>query len=120
MTIRLTLATTPPITPVGREIKILKKNLHNNVIQVMRALSLSLATTSFSTTTTITTHHITHLRQLFEVLDTEQMIYLIMEHADGGEMFDYIVKHNVRPANPKKIMHLCTDEFRDSFMHGLS
>ena len=37
--------------------------------------------------------------QLFEVLDTEQMIYLIMENADKGEMFDYIVRHQVRFIN---------------------
>ena len=37
--------------------------------------------------------------QLFEVLDTEQMIYLIMENADKGEMFDYIVRHQVRLIN---------------------
>lgn len=48
---------------VNREIKILKKARHSNIIQ------------------------------LFEVLDTPNSIYLIMENADGGEMFDYIVKH---------------------------
>lgn len=48
---------------VTREIKILKRNRHRNIIQ------------------------------LFEVLDTPTTIYLIMEHADGGEMFDYIVAH---------------------------
>lgn len=52
---------------VAREIKILKRNLHMNVIQ------------------------------LFEVLDTPTTIFLIMENADGGEMFDYIVKHQRVP-----------------------
>ncbi|KAJ1417025.1 kinase-like domain-containing protein, partial [Ochromonadaceae sp. CCMP2298] len=46
---------------VNREIKILKKARHGNVIQ------------------------------LFEVLDTRTHIFLIMECAEGGEMFDYIV-----------------------------
>ena len=31
--------------------------------------------------------------RLFEVLDTPQAIYLIMEFCEGGELFDYIVKH---------------------------
>jgi serine/threonine protein kinase len=48
---------------VTREIKILKRNRHRNIIQ------------------------------LFEVIDTPTTIYLIMENADGGEMFDYIVSH---------------------------
>ena len=48
---------------VNREIKILKKTRHVNVIQ------------------------------LYEVLDTQNSVYLIMENADGGEMFDYIVAH---------------------------
>lgn len=48
---------------VNREIKILKKAKHDNIIQ------------------------------LYEVLDTTNSIYLIMECAEAGEMFDYIVKH---------------------------
>ena len=31
--------------------------------------------------------------RLFEVIDTPQAIYLIMEFCEGGELFDYIVKH---------------------------
>eukprot|EP00602_Paraphysomonas_sp_CaronLab_P009122 CAMPEP_0185026182 /NCGR_PEP_ID=MMETSP1103-20130426/10140_1 /TAXON_ID=36769 /ORGANISM="Paraphysomonas bandaiensis, Strain Caron Lab Isolate" /LENGTH=750 /DNA_ID=CAMNT_0027559677 /DNA_START=278 /DNA_END=2529 /DNA_ORIENTATION=+ len=52
---------------VNREIKILKKAKHSNIIQ------------------------------LFEVLDTPNSIYLIMENADGGEMFDYIVANRHVP-----------------------
>lgn len=48
---------------VTREIKILKRNRHQNIIQ------------------------------LYEVLDTPTTIFLIMENADGGEMFNYIVSH---------------------------
>lgn len=44
---------------VAREIKILKRNRHRNIIQ------------------------------LFEVLDTPSAICLIMENADAGAMFDY-------------------------------
>ncbi|KAL4101894.1 hypothetical protein PRIC1_005642 [Phytophthora ramorum] len=49
---------------VAREIKILKRNRHPNVIQ------------------------------LYEVIDSPERIFLIMEHVDGGEMFEYIVAHH--------------------------
>ncbi|CAK4468231.1 unnamed protein product [Aphanomyces euteiches] len=49
---------------VAREIKILKRNFHSNVIQ------------------------------LYQVIDTSEAIYLVMEYIDGGEMFEYIVKHH--------------------------
>ncbi|KAE9295957.1 hypothetical protein PF001_g17090 [Phytophthora fragariae] len=49
---------------VAREIKILKRNRHQNVIQ------------------------------LYEVIDSPDNIFLIMEHVDGGEMFEYIVAHH--------------------------
>lgn len=52
---------------VNREIKILKKARHGNIIQ------------------------------LYEVLDTPNTIYLMMENAEGGEMFDYIVAHRYVP-----------------------
>jgi len=52
---------------VNREIKILKKSRHGNIIQ------------------------------LYEVLDTKNSIYLIMECAEGGEMFDYIVQNRYVP-----------------------
>ncbi|OQS05707.1 5'-AMP-activated protein kinase catalytic subunit [Thraustotheca clavata] len=49
---------------VAREIKILKRNYHTN---------------------------------LYEVIDTSHIIYLIMEFVDGGEMFEHIVKnHRIR------------------------
>ena len=48
---------------VAREIKILKRIRHPNVIQ------------------------------LFEVIDAPRQIFLVMEFLDGGELFDYIVRH---------------------------
>ena len=48
---------------ITREIKILKKVRHPNVIQ------------------------------LYEIIETEKELYMIMEYCNGGELFDYIVKH---------------------------
>jgi serine/threonine protein kinase len=47
---------------VIREIKILKGIRHSNVIK------------------------------LYEIIETKSNIYLIMEYASGGELFDYIVQ----------------------------
>eukprot|EP00624_Nannochloropsis_granulata_P004868 evm.model.NODE_34585_length_18702_cov_31.255749.4 len=50
-----------------REIDILKRNRHRNIVH------------------------------LYDVLDTPGRIYLVMEDADGGELFDYIVKRQRVP-----------------------
>jgi serine/threonine protein kinase len=34
-----------------------------------------------------------HIVKVFEVLETSDYIYIIMEYAAGGELFDYIVSH---------------------------
>ena len=34
-----------------------------------------------------------HIARLYEVIDTPQEIFLIMEYAEGGELFDYLVSH---------------------------
>ena len=31
--------------------------------------------------------------QLYEIIETSKQLYLIMEYASGGELFDYIVKN---------------------------
>eukprot|EP01041_Mallomonas_annulata_P001328 gene1328-2557_t len=65
---------------VNREIKILKKANHSNIIQ------------------------------LYEVFDTNETIYLMMENADGGEMFDYIVSHRyVQERQACKFFHQLID-----------
>ncbi|CAG9328511.1 unnamed protein product [Blepharisma stoltei] len=52
------------IERISREIKILKTVKHPNLIQ------------------------------LYEIVETSKHIYLIMEYASGGELFDYIVSHH--------------------------
>ena len=32
-----------------------------------------------------------HIIQLYEIIETPKQLYLIMEYASGGELFDYIV-----------------------------
>ena len=51
------------IDRISREIKILKKVRHPNVIQ------------------------------LYEIIETNSELYLIMEFCPNGELFDYIVQH---------------------------
>ena len=34
-----------------------------------------------------------HIIQLYEIIETPKQLYLIMEYASGGELFEYIVSH---------------------------
>ncbi len=34
-----------------------------------------------------------HVVRLYEVIDTATKLYLVLEFADGGDMYDYIMKH---------------------------
>lgn len=64
------------IDRIAREIKILKKVRHPHVIQ------------------------------LYQIIETERELYLIMEHANGGELFDCIVRNGRMSDNQAcKFMH---------------
>ena len=52
------------IDRIAREIKILKKIRHPRIVQ------------------------------LYQIIETESELYLIMEHVNAGELFDYIVRHD--------------------------
>lgn len=57
---------------ITREIKILKKVRHPNIIQLYEV--------SMSTL-------------LVQIIETETELFLIMEYCPSGELFDYIVTH---------------------------
>ena len=37
-------------------------------------------------------HH-PHIVKVYDVMETHDLIYIVMEYATGGELFDYIVAH---------------------------
>uniref|UniRef100_A0A8B9JU63 non-specific serine/threonine protein kinase n=1 Tax=Astyanax mexicanus TaxID=7994 RepID=A0A8B9JU63_ASTMX len=58
----------------GREVRLVQKCLFREV-RIMKGLNHP------------------NIVQLFEVIETEKTLYLIMEYASGGEVFDYLVAH---------------------------
>lgn len=58
---------------ITREIKILKKVRHPNVIQLYEVSLFCL--------------------KLNQIIETDKELFMIMENANGGELFDFIVRH---------------------------
>ena len=58
---------------ITREIKILKKVRHPNVIQLYEVKLSSKLT--------------------LQIIETDKELFMIMENANGGELFDFIVRH---------------------------
>mmetsp|Transcript_73652 Transcript_73652/g.159357 ORF Transcript_73652/g.159357 Transcript_73652/m.159357 type:complete len:780 (-) Transcript_73652:189-2528(-) len=47
-----------------------------------------------------------HIVQLYEIIETRRQLYLIMEYASGGELFDYIVANGrVQEAEASRFFH---------------
>lgn len=46
--------------------------------------------------------------KLYEVIDTQSTLYLVMECASGGELFDYLVTHGMQThiSRPKRKSHM--------------
>lgn len=62
------------IERITREIKILKKMRHPNVIQLYEVSTMDSLI-------------------VLQIIETETELYLIMEYCNNGELFDYIVQH---------------------------
>ena len=70
------------IDRIAREIKILKKIRHPYIIQ------------------------------LYQIIETDNELYLIMEHANAGELFDYIVRHS-------RVDDITASKFLDMILLGV-
>ncbi|XP_043288883.1 serine/threonine-protein kinase SIK3-like isoform X1 [Venturia canescens] len=61
-----------------------------------------------------------HIIRLYQVMETEKMIYLVTEYAPGGEIFDHLVR-NGRMAEPeaRRIFHQIVLAVRYLHQHGV-
>lgn len=64
-------------------IKIIDKTCldHDNLAKTFREISI------------LKLLHHPHITRLYEVMESENSIYLVTEHAGGGEIFDHLVTH---------------------------
>lgn len=60
-----------------------------------------------------------HIIQLYEIIETQKQLYLIMEYASGGELFDYIVaKGRVKESEACKFFQQIIDGVE--YLHKLN
>ena len=70
------------IDRISREIKILKKIRHPRIVQ------------------------------MYQIIETDSELYLIMEHINAGELFDYIVRHD-------KVDEVTASKFLSQTLEGI-
>ena len=57
---------------------------------------------------------------MYQIIETECELYLIMEHANAGELFDYIVKNDrVDDINAAKFFHQILEGVQHLHEHGV-
>jgi len=61
-----------------------------------------------------------HITRLYEVIDTEDIMYIIMEYCSGGELFDYIIAHgHLEEYEACKILHQIMFAVEFCHSHGI-
>lgn len=48
-----------------------------------------------------------HVVRLYEVIDTQTKLYLILEFGDGGDMYDHIMRHDNGKFGSIENLHTC-------------
>ena len=71
---------------IQKEVRFLKLLRHPNIVKV-RALCSALLAVRFWAQFSFAR------AQVYDVLETDAEIFIVMEYASGGELFDYIVAH---------------------------